>query len=149
MSGALATFVVEGYRWGSNTAPWQETAAIFLVSGLMTAACVLVVARSRRRDSRSPRRPDQWRALAAMGELCPQGWQARITLRGREAPMPQDAPSSQPPAVEVEWRHFEAGRPTVARRLWVPTMEDALQGMLEDRRTDLELERIEREAGAS
>ena len=38
----------------------------------------------------SPARPvtDQWQALAVMGELCPHGWQAQITLYGWGAPVP-------------------------------------------------------------
>lgn len=33
----------------------------------------------------------------------------------------------------------------MARRVWAPTIGEALQSMVEDRRTDLALERIERE----
>ena len=83
-----------------------------------------------------------------MGELCPHGWQAEITLYGWGAPVPADAPPSRVPLVELEWTQFdeEPGRIAVARRVWAPTISDALQSMVEDRRTDLTLEQIEQAA---
>jgi hypothetical protein len=83
-----------------------------------------------------------------MGGLCPHGWQAQITLYGWGAPIPADAPSSRLPLVELQWTLYqeETGRIAVARRVWAPTIEEALQGMIEDRHTDLALEQIEREA---
>ena len=88
---------------------------------------------------------NQWQALVVMGELCPYGWQAQITLRGWGAPVPDDAPASRTPLVELEWRQFdeEPGRVVVARRVWAPTIGEALQAMVEDRRTDITLEQIE------
>lgn len=92
---------------------------------------------------------DQGQALAVMGELCPHGWQAQITLYGWGAPAPADAPSSRAPLVELEWRLFEedSSRVAVARRAWAPTIADALQMMVEERRTDVTLEQIEQAAG--
>ena len=84
-----------------------------------------------------------------MGELCPHGWQAQITLYGWGAPVPSDAPSARAPLVELEWKQFDEqpGHVAVARRAWASTIPEALQVMVEDRRTDLTLEQIERSAG--
>ena len=84
-----------------------------------------------------------------MGELCPHGWQAQITLYGWGAPVPSDAPPSRAPLVELEWKQFDehSGQVVVARRAWAETIPEALQVMVEDRRTDLTLEQIERAAG--
>ena len=62
--------------------------------------------------------------------------------------MPDDAPRSCVPPVELEWKQFaeETGRVAVARRVWAPTIGEALQSMVEDRRTDLTLEQIEQAA---
>jgi LPXTG-motif cell wall-anchored protein len=101
---------------------------------------------------RRPRRPrtvtDQWGALAVMGELCPHGWDAQISLYGRGAPMPDDAPPARVPLVALEWKEYdeEPGRVVVARRVWAPTIDQALQSMVDDRRTDIALEQIERAA---
>ena len=91
---------------------------------------------------------DQWHALTVMGELCPYGWQAQITLYGWGAPAPPDAPPARAPLVELEWKQFdeEPGRVAVARRVWEHTIAEALQAMVDDRRTDLTLEQIERAA---
>ncbi len=106
---------------------------------------------------RRPRRPkpvnDQWGALAVMGELCPHGWDAQITLYGWGAPVPPDAPPARAPLVALEWKQYdegvdgEPGRVVVARRVWAPTIDHALQSMVDDRRTDIALEEIERAAG--
>ena len=52
--------------------------------------------------------------------------------------------------MELEWKQFdeEPGRVAVARRVWAPTIGEALQSMVEDRRTDIALEEIERAADA-
>ena len=91
---------------------------------------------------------DQWQALAVMGELCPYGWQAQITVYGWGAPVPADAPPARVPLIELEWEQFEeeSGRIAVARRVWAPTIGQALQTMVEDRQTDLTLEQIEQAA---
>ena len=115
---------------------------------LMMVACVLIGLYLRRRHRRPRRVADQWQALAVMGELCPHGWQAQITVYGWGAPVPADAPPSRVPLVELEWTQFaeEPGQIAVARRVWAPTISDALQSMVEDRRTDLTLEQIEQAA---
>ena len=83
-----------------------------------------------------------------MGELCPSGWKAQVTIYGWGAPVPPDAPPSRTPLVELEWSQYDeqTGQVAVARRVWAPSIADALQVMVDDRRTDLSLEQIEQEA---
>ena len=122
--------------------------AALVLGGLVLLAIVAAtLIRSRRRSSRPV--ADQWGALAVMGEMCPHGWQAQITLYGWGAPVPSDAPASRTPLVELEWKQFdeEPGHVAVARRSWAATIPEALQVMVDDRRTDLTLEQIERAAG--
>jgi len=148
VSGAGAISVLASYRGGSTYAPPYETFVIVALIVVMAAAAVAIALYIRRRQRRAKPVADQWQALAVMGELCPHGWQAQITLYGWGAPVPADAPSSRVPLVELEWRLFEedSGRVAVARRAWAPTIAEALQMMVDDRRTDLTLEQIEREA---
>jgi hypothetical protein len=146
--GAVLAIVLASYRGGSTYAPLYETFVIVPLIALMSIATVLIAFYLRRRQRRPKPVGDQWQALAVMGELCPHGWQAQITLYGWGAPVPADAPSSRVPLVELEWKQFdeEAGRVVVARRVWAATIGEALQMMVEDRRTDLALEQIEQAA---
>lgn len=148
VSAPASALVLASYRGGSTYAPPYETILIVGLIALMAVACLLIFRHLRRRDRRPKRVADQWQAHAVMGELCPHGWQAEITLYGWGAPVPDDAPPSRVPLVELEWKQFaeEAGRVAVARRVWAPTIGEALQTMVEDRRTDLTLEQIEQEA---
>jgi len=148
MSAASAGLLL-AYWGGHASAPAYETVIIGLMVAAMTAACVWIVIYLRRRSRRPKPVADQWQALAVMGELCPHGWQAQITLYGWGAPIPDDAPPSRVPLVELEWKQFdgEHGRVAVARRVWAPTIGKALQMMVDDRRTDLTLEQIEQAAG--
>jgi hypothetical protein len=149
MSATGGGFVMaSGVQGGHAPAPGYETLVIALVVAAMLATSVVIVVHLRRRHSRARRVGDQWRALAVMGELCPHGWQAEITLYGWGAPVPADAPPARAPLVELEWKQFEeeSGRVAVARRVWAPTIGEALQMMVEDRRTDVTLEQIEQAA---
>jgi hypothetical protein len=149
MSAAAAGLVLaSGVQGGHAPAPGYETVVICLLIGAMALACVLIVRHLRRRDAQPKPVNDQWRALAVMGELCPYGWQAQIRVYGWGAPVPADAPPSRAPLIELEWKQFEeeSGRIAVARRVWAPTIGQALQTMVEDRRTDLTLEQIEQAA---
>jgi hypothetical protein len=123
----------------------HDTLVVVLVIAVMAAACALIFVYLRRRYRRPSPVSDEWQAHAVMGELCPHGWQAQITLYGWGAPVPADAPAARVPLVEVEWRLFEdeSGGVAVARRVWAPTIGQALQAMVDDRRTDLALEQIE------
>jgi hypothetical protein len=148
MSLAAVGLVIASYRGGSTYAPLYETFVIVPLIAVMTGACVLIGLYLRRRHRRPKPVGDQWQALAVMGELCPHGWQAQITLYGWGAPVPDDAPPSRVPLIELEWKQFdeEPGRVAVARRVWAPTIGEALQLMVEDRRTDVALEQIEHAA---
>jgi hypothetical protein len=138
VSAPGSALVLASYRGGSTYAPPYETILIVALIAVMAVACFAIFRHL----------ADQWQAHAVMGELCPHGWQAEITLYGWGAPVPEDAPPSRVPLVELEWKQFaeEAGRVAVARRVWAPTISEALQTMVEDRRTDLTLEQIEQEA---
>jgi hypothetical protein len=141
--------MASGVQGGHAHAPGYETLLVALIIAAMAAACVLIFVYLRRRYRRPRPVADQWRALAVMGELCPHGWQAQITLYGWGAPVPADAPPSRAPLVELEWKLFdeEFGQVAVARRMWAPTIGAALQTMVEDRQIDITLEQIEQAGG--
>ncbi len=126
-----------------------DTVLVGLLIAGLTLAAVLIALYVRRRSRRAPPVDDQWRALAVMGELCPHGWQAQITLYGWGAPVPSDAPPSRAPLIELEWKQFDEQQGTVAiaRRAWAETIPRALQAMIDDRQADLTLEQIEEAAG--
>ncbi len=142
MSVLLPGFIPNSGHWGSLSAPWYETVAILFVVVAMVIAWALIYRRLRRRDRDPKPVADHYQALGVMGELCPHGWQAQITVYGQGAPTPEDAPRARAPLVEVEWMQFdgEPRRPTIPRRAWARTIPGALQMVVEDRRTDLTLE---------
>jgi hypothetical protein len=145
---AAGAALVLANRGGHLPALPGDTLVIAALIAVMVAACVLIFLYLRRNYRRAKPVADQWQALAVMGELCPYGWQAQITLYGWGAPVPDDAPPSRVPLVELEWKQFaeESGRIAVARKVWAPTIGEALQSMIEDRRTDIALEQIEQAA---
>jgi len=149
MSAVGAGFMLaSGVQGGHAHAPIYESLLLAGAIVAMVALSVLICLLLRRHHRQPKSVADQWQALAVMGELCPDGWQAQITLYGWGAPVPADAPPSRVPLVELEWKQFdgESGAVVVVRRVWAPTVEEALQKMVEDRRTDLTLEQIERAA---
>jgi hypothetical protein len=147
MSAGNVALVIASYRGGSTYAPLYETFVIVSLIVVMTLACVAIGIYLRRRQRRPKPVADQWQALAVMGELCPHGWQAQITLYGWGAPIPPDAPPSRVPLIELEWTQYdEPGHIAIARRVWAPTISQALQAMIEDRQTDITLEQIEQAA---
>lgn len=137
--------IASGAQGGHAHTPGLELLFIALAIIAMAVASVLIFIYLQRRDRRHKPVGDQWQALAVMGELCPHGWQAQITLYGWGAPVPADAPPSHVPLVELEWKQFdeEGGRVTVVRRVWARTIGEALQMMVDDRWTDVSLEQIE------
>jgi hypothetical protein len=144
----LGTLVIGSYRGGHVEASDYETFLIVLAIVVMAAGCGAIFVYLRRLYRRPKPVADQWQALAVMGELCAHGWQAQITLYGWGAPVPADAPPSRVPLVELEWKQFEedSERVAVARRVWAPTISEALEAMVEDRRTDMTFEQIEESA---
>jgi LPXTG-motif cell wall-anchored protein len=147
MSAIGAASVLASGVQGGHAKATDTVLVALVIAGLALVGGGLVFFFQRR-----PRRPrpvtDQWGALAVMGELCPYGWDAQISLYGRGAPMPDDAPPARVPLVALEWKQYdeEPGRVVVARRVWAPTIDLALQSMVDDRRTDIALEQIERAA---
>ncbi len=139
MSAVCAGFVADSFRWGSSSAPLSETLAIAAAVAAMLVACALIATHLRRRERRLKRVVDQWQALAVMGELCPRGWKAQITLSGCDAPLPADAPTSSEPLVQLEWLQFDerSAGAAVTRRVWAPSIGAALQRMVEARTTEL------------
>lgn len=137
------TPIASGVQGGHAVA--HDNLWVALVVVALALGCAAIALYLRHRDRRPKPVRDQWQALAVMGELCPHGWQAHITLYGWGAPVPADAPAWRVPLVELEWKQFdeEPGRIAVARRVWAPTIEEALQTMVNDRHTDITLEQIE------
>ncbi len=147
MSAAGVLLALAGNAVGGHEqAPASETIVLALVIAALFGACGVISLVVRRQHRRPKPVADQWGALTVMGELCPHGWQAQITLYGWGAPVPSDAPPARAPLVELEWKQFdeEPGRVAVARRVWAPTIAEALQAMVDDRRTDIAFEEIER-----
>ncbi len=140
--------LASGVQGGHARAPGYETVVIVAIIAALVVLSGAIAIYLRRRSRRPGPVADQWQALTVMGELCPHGWQAQITLYGWGAPVPDDAPPSRVPLVELEWMQFEdeSGQVAVARRVWAPTIPEALQIMVEDRRTDITLEAIEQAA---
>jgi hypothetical protein len=143
--GTLGTtsLIAAGVQGGKARA--TDALVVGLVIAALALVAVLLYLYTRKHPHRSPPVTDQWRALAVMGELCPHGWDAQIKLFGWGAPVPEDAPASRAPLVELEWKQYaeEPGRVAVVRRVWAQTIPEALQLMVDDRRADITLEEIE------
>jgi hypothetical protein len=143
-----ASVIASGVQGGDAIA--RDTPLVLGLIALLTVGGVAIMLYLRRRARRAQPVADQWQALTVMGELCPHGWQAQITLYGWGAPVPPDAPPARAPLIELEWKQFEedSGHVAVARRVWAPTIDAALASMVDDRRTDIVLEEIERAVAA-
>jgi hypothetical protein len=91
----------------------------------------------------------EMRARALMDELCPHGWRAQLTLFASPLHDPPSEGSEAPrDQVALDWTAFErddSGEPIV-RRVWAPTIGEALEAMLADRHTDETLAQIEQGA---
>jgi hypothetical protein len=83
-----------------------------------------------------------------MDELCPHGWRAQITLFGVFDEPPDGKADGQRDWVRLDWAAFEdaSSRVEIVRRVWAPTIGEALDAMVADRRTDETLEHIEQAA---
>jgi hypothetical protein len=124
---------------------------LVLVGGMLLVLAGLLLSRELRRwRGEHPPHNEEVRARALMGELCPNGWQAQLTLYASGQLAPPGAPPSESSLVAVDWSELpdEGDEPPVRRRVWAATIDDGLAAMVEDRRTDEVLERIERSANA-
>jgi hypothetical protein len=142
--------------------PSPVTVILFAVIGISAVIggkllAVLVARGRRRRRAWLGRRrrlnsaaTAEARARALMSELCPQGWRAQITLFGPSDELPPDAPGRDRARVALDWAELEdeQGRAAVIRRVWARSIDEALEAMVADRRTDETLEQIERGAVA-
>jgi hypothetical protein len=137
-------------------------------AGLFVVTLLQLVVRRARTALRARRGQRRWRravlgaeerARAQMSELCPHGWRAQITLldRAQEDERPgldgrpvRVALDGRPMRVALDWVELEdpTGRPAVMRRVLAPTIAEALDAMVADRRTDETLEQIEQGAVA-
>jgi len=125
-----------------------ELAAVGAI--LLVLAGLLLSREIRRWRAAHPPDSEEVRARAVMGELCPNGWHAQITLYGASEALPPEAPHYDGGLVAIDWAELpgHSDEPPPPRRVWAPTIGDALAAMVEDRRTDEVLERIERSANA-
>ena len=87
------------------------------------------------------------RLRTSMSELCPHGWRAQMTLFGPQDELPPDAPMGPRSRVALDWAELDedGDDALVVRRVWASSVAEALEAMVDDRRTDETLERIERE----
>ncbi len=88
----------------------------------------------------------EMRARTMMSELCPHGWRAQITILAGD----EEHEGGGRGGVALDWTELQdaSGTPAVMRRVWAPTIGDALEAMVADRRTDETLEQIEQGAVA-
>lgn len=121
------------------------TVILMVVALTVLGGAIFIWQRPRRRPARVT---DQWSALAAMGELCPDGWKAEITFHGPGAAPARGAAASGEDLVVVDWKLYEpdSDRVAVERRVLADTIDDALRAMVDDRRLDVALEQIEQSA---
>ncbi len=152
MSATGVGFVPDSFRWSSGSAPASETALIVCATVVMALACALVLYHQRRRRARHAEPVgDQWQALAVMGELCPDGWQAQITLQGSSPPELAEARSSRgrDGLVELEWTQFVGTPRALPSNATSPLRRSAARCRRWSRTgaLDMALEQIERAAG--
>lgn len=141
---------------GSLLEPLALIVAGACVGGLLIPLLTVLVGRTRaaahawrrrRRRIRAAATAER-RARAMMSELCPHGWRAQITVYEGAATAPGG--DSIRDAVALDWYELTArgDEPAVMRRVWAPTIGEALEAMVCDRRTDETLEQIELRASA-
>ncbi len=133
-------------------APLILAAFVICIGALMVPLLGLALSSCRdglraRRGQRRRRRAAaeaEMRARAMMSELCPHGWRAQITVLTDG----EEHEGGEQGGVALQWTELqdESGRPAVMRRVWAPTISEALEAMVADRRTDETLERIEQGA---
>jgi hypothetical protein len=151
VGGVLAAIVPSATTSSRTLAVAAQVELAVAGAVLLVLAGLLLSREIRRWRVDHPHDDDEVRARALMGELCPNGWQAQITMFGAAATAPPDAPRFESGSlVAIDWAELpgEDEDPPMVRRVWAPTIAAALEAMLDDRRTDEVLERIERTANA-
>jgi hypothetical protein len=122
-------------------------ALIVPLLGLAASSCrdALRCWRARRRRLQAAAGAEM-RARTMMSELCPHGWRAQITILAGD----EEHGRRGRGGVALDWTELqdESGTPAVMRRVWAPTIGEALEAMVADRRTDETLEQIEQGAVA-
>ncbi len=130
IAAATARLVLASGVQGGSPHPLaaHDTLVVVMLMVAMAMGSAALYIFLRRRPSSGVPVADEWRAQAVMGELCPHGWEAELTLYGWGAPLPADAPPSRAPLVRLEWRQFEEGseRVLMARRVWAASIGEAL-----------------------
>jgi len=138
-----AVVLASGVQGGRLPAP--DNSVVLLLIAALAVGCAVIGRRLVKHPPRTGPVRDEWGAQVAMGELCPQGWRAQITLYGWGAPLPEDAPPSRVPPVELEWQRYdEEGRqvgPT--RHMWARSIPQVLQLMVDDRNAEEVLEQLD------
>ena len=138
-AGVLASGVQGGHLVAT------DNPVVLMLIAVLAVACAAILRQLSKQPSRTEPVRDEWGAWAAMGDLCPQGWRAQITLYGWGAPLPDDAPPSRVPPVELEWQRYdEEGRqvgPT--RHMWARSIPQVLQLMVDDRNAEEVLEHLD------
>ena len=88
------------------------------------------------------------RARAMMAELCPHGWRAQITVFRTSKGPSGGTPEADRDGVALDWTAFEdeGSDAGVVRRVRARTINEALDAMVADRRTDETLQHVEQEA---
>ena len=97
------------------------------MGGVLLVLAGLLLSRELRRWRREDRpHSEEVRARAVMGELCPNGWQAQLTLYGSAQAAPPGAPRVEGTLVAVDWSELpgESDEPPMMRRVWAPTIAD-------------------------
>ncbi len=125
--------------------PAGDNGVVLFVIAVLGAVGAFIVLRLLNAPPQDERTLAENRPLAAMRELCPHGWRAEITLYGAGAPMPDDAPATRLPPVELEWvRYDDAGsRASPTRHMWARSLPEALQLMVDDRNAEQVLEELD------
>jgi hypothetical protein len=123
---------------------------LLLVGRVIPWAGRLVRSRRGRRRQQHAVASIETRVRAVMDELCPDGWRAQLTLF---ASPPSGPPGDVVPAaprdqVALDWTAFERDNSegAIVRRVWAPTISQALESMVADRHTDETLAQIEQGA---
>lgn len=124
--------------------------AVPLLGVMVNGTRGLVRARRARRRRLKAAANAELHARAMMSELCPHGWRAQITLFAPGDEERSGGPTGPRSQVALDWTELRdaSGTPAVMRRVWAPTIGEALDAMVADRRTDETLERIEQGAVA-